>query len=57
MLKLNLSFDVSLLGTIINVLGSTQPRHPNTKILEVSFLVPNPIKLKTSNATQKFPKN
>jgi len=54
--KLNLSFDVGLSGTIITILGSTQPRHLNTKILHVSLFVSSPIKLKTSNIAQKFPK-
>jgi hypothetical protein len=52
--KLNLSFDVGLNGMNTIVLGSTQPRHLNTKILHVSLFVPRPVKPKTSNITQMF---
>jgi hypothetical protein len=48
------NFTISLSVTIITLLSPTRPRHPNTKILHVSFLVPSPIGLKISNNTQKF---
>jgi hypothetical protein len=37
--------------------GSTQPRHPNTKIPLFSLLVPNPVRLETNNTTQDFLKS
>jgi hypothetical protein len=54
--KPNLSFNVGLNGMITIILGSTQPKHLNTKILQASLLVPSLIRLETSNAAQKFPK-
>jgi hypothetical protein len=48
----NLNFAIVLDIIIIILLGSTQPIHPNTKILQSSLLFPNLVKPKT-NASQK----
>jgi hypothetical protein len=40
--KPNPNFSIGLGVKIIILLGLTQPRHPNTKILQVSLFVPNP---------------
>jgi hypothetical protein len=48
------NFTICLGVTIIILLGSTRPKHLNTKILHVSLLVPSPIGFKTSNDRQKF---
>ncbi len=53
-LKSNPNFSIGLGVTITTLLGSIRPRHLNTKILHVSFLVPSPIRFKISNGTQKF---
>jgi hypothetical protein len=40
--KPNPNFTIGLGVTITILLGLTQPRHPNTKILQASLFVPNP---------------
>jgi hypothetical protein len=52
--KPNFNFTISLSGTIITVLGSTQPKHPNAKTLHDSLFSPNPRGLEINNATHKF---
>jgi hypothetical protein len=52
--KLNFSFNVGLNGIITTILGSIQPKHLNTKILQVSLLVLSPIRLEISNVARKF---
>ncbi len=54
--KPNLSFNVGLNGMITTILGSTQLKHLNTKILQASLFVPSLIRLEISNVAQKFPK-
>jgi len=52
--KPNPNFVIGLGVMIIILLGSTWPKHFNSKILHVS-LIPSHIRLETNNATQKIP--
>lgn len=48
------NFVIGLDVTITIFLGSTQPKHSNTKILQFSFLVISFSRSKTRNVTQKL---
>jgi hypothetical protein len=54
--KPNPNFAINLGVMITTILGSTWPKHLDTKILQASLFAPSPIRPETSNTTQKFPK-